>query len=72
LAQKLKLLGNKAYSRREFDAAVGHYTKAIAADPQAVFYSNRAACECRLEVGQALRTGGPSCTGTLLLPRRCA
>ncbi|PWN45207.1 putative mitochondrial precursor protein import receptor tom70 [Ceraceosorus guamensis] len=48
LAQKLKVAGNKAYSQREFESAIGHYTKAIAAAPQAVFFSNRAACYSNL------------------------
>ena len=48
LAQHLKTLGNRAYSNREFDTAIEHYTKAIAAHPMAVFYSNRAACYSNL------------------------
>ncbi|KAN0060012.1 TOM (translocase of outer membrane) complex component [Thecaphora frezii] len=48
LAQHLKSLGNKAYSNRQFDKAIEHYTKAIAAHPMAVFYSNRAACYSNL------------------------
>ena len=44
VAQHLKTLGNKAYSNKSFEQAVSHYTKAIAAAPSAVFYSNRAAC----------------------------
>ncbi|EPQ29817.1 uncharacterized protein PFL1_02490 [Pseudozyma flocculosa PF-1] len=48
LAQHLKSLGNKAYSNRQFEKAIEHYTKAIAAHPMAVFYSNRAACYSNL------------------------
>ncbi|KAJ1020166.1 hypothetical protein NDA16_004446 [Ustilago loliicola] len=48
LSQHLKTLGNKAYSNRQFEKAIGHYTKAIAAHPMAVFYSNRAACYANL------------------------
>ncbi|KDN38046.1 putative mitochondrial precursor protein import receptor tom70 [Tilletiaria anomala UBC 951] len=44
IAQALKTAGNKAYSEREYEKAIQLYTKAIAADPLAVFYSNRAAC----------------------------
>ncbi|KAJ9478627.1 Mitochondrial import receptor subunit TOM70 [Pseudozyma hubeiensis] len=52
LSQHLKTLGNKAYSNRQFEKAIGHYTKAIAAHPQAVFYSNRAACYANLSKPQ--------------------
>ncbi|PWZ01707.1 putative mitochondrial precursor protein import receptor tom70 [Testicularia cyperi] len=48
LSQHLKNLGNKAYSNRQFELAISHYTKAIAAHPMAVFYSNRAACYANL------------------------
>jgi import receptor subunit TOM70 len=48
LAQALKTAGNKAYQSRQFEAAIGYYTKAIAAHPLAVFYSNRAACYSNL------------------------
>ncbi|UZJ56957.1 hypothetical protein CBS101457_006277 [Exobasidium rhododendri] len=48
LAQALKAAGNKSYQSREFENAIGHYTKAIAADPLAVFFSNRAACYSNL------------------------
>ncbi|MCO5604664.1 hypothetical protein L7F22_058834 [Adiantum nelumboides] len=48
LAQALKAAGNKAYSSRQFEEAIGYYTKAIAANPLAVFYSNRAACYSNL------------------------
>lgn len=44
LAQALKTAGNKAYQARKFDEAIKLYTKAIAAQPLAVFFSNRAAC----------------------------
>ncbi|SPO32096.1 probable mitochondrial precursor protein import receptor tom70 [Ustilago trichophora] len=52
LSQHLKTLGNKAYSNRQFEKAIGHYTKAIAAHPMAVFYSNRAACYANLNQPQ--------------------
>lgn len=48
LSQHLKTLGNKAYANRQFEKAIAHYTKAIAAHPMAVFYSNRAACYSNL------------------------
>ncbi|OLL22047.1 Mitochondrial import receptor subunit tom70 [Neolecta irregularis DAH-3] len=43
-ALTLKTEGNKAYSQNDFDIAITYYTKAIQCQPQAVFYSNRAAC----------------------------
>lgn len=52
LSQHLKTLGNKAYSNRQFEKAIAHYTKAIAAHPMAVFYSNRAACYANLSKPQ--------------------
>lgn len=48
LAQALKAQGNKAYSSRSFQEAITLYTKAIAAQPLAVFFSNRAACYSNL------------------------
>ncbi|CAD6891008.1 unnamed protein product [Tilletia laevis] len=44
LAQALKIAGNKKYQARAFEDATNLYTKALAAEEQAVFYSNRAAC----------------------------
>ncbi|KAK0520091.1 TOM (translocase of outer membrane) complex component [Tilletia horrida] len=44
LAQALKIAGNKKYQARAFEDATELYTKALAAEEQAVFYSNRAAC----------------------------
>lgn len=48
LAQSLKAAGNKAYQSRKLDEAIELYTKAIAAQPMAVFFSNRAACYSNL------------------------
>lgn len=48
VAQHLKGLGNKAYSSKKYEEAIAHYTKAIAAWPSAVFFSNRAACYANL------------------------
>ncbi|WFD32236.1 TOM (translocase of outer membrane) complex component [Malassezia sp. CBS 17886] len=48
VAQHLKAHGNKAYSDKKYDQAVEHYTRAIAAQPSAVFYSNRAACHSNM------------------------
>lgn len=48
VAQHLKGLGNKAYSNKKYEEAISHYTKAIAAAPSAVFFSNRAACYSNL------------------------
>lgn len=52
VAQHLKGLGNKAYSSKKFEEAIEHYTKAIAAAPSAVFFSNRAACFANLNKPQ--------------------
>ncbi|EMR09700.1 hypothetical protein PNEG_01887 [Pneumocystis murina B123] len=41
---KLKIEGNKAYSRKEYDKAIEFYTHAISCSKDPVFYSNRAAC----------------------------
>jgi len=43
-AQKLKEAGNKAYGAKDFDKAIGLYSKAILCKPDPVYYSNRAAC----------------------------
>jgi import receptor subunit TOM70 len=46
LAAALKAKGNSEYSARQFEIAAEHYTRAIeiSPKPEAVFYSNRAAC----------------------------
>ncbi|CAO1635850.1 unnamed protein product [Sympodiomycopsis kandeliae] len=49
LAQTLKTQGNKKYQDKKYEQAIELYTKAIAAHPQAVFYSNRAACHALLK-----------------------
>jgi import receptor subunit TOM70 len=43
-AQKLKEAGNKAYGAKDFEKAIGLYSKAILCKPDPVYYSNRAAC----------------------------
>ncbi|KAL2268752.1 hypothetical protein VTJ83DRAFT_3598 [Remersonia thermophila] len=43
-AQKLKEAGNKAYSAKDFQKAIGLYSKAILCKSDPVYYSNRAAC----------------------------
>ncbi|KAK4058141.1 TOM (translocase of outer membrane) complex component [Microbotryomycetes sp. JL221] len=48
LALQLKAKGNKLYSNKKFQEAAKMYTKAIACEEQAVFYSNRAACYTNL------------------------
>ncbi|KAM0793038.1 hypothetical protein ACM66B_000527 [Microbotryomycetes sp. NB124-2] len=48
LALQLKAKGNKLYSNKKFTEAAAMYTKAIACEEQAVFYSNRAACYTNL------------------------
>lgn len=51
LANELKTRGNELYQKRDFHAAVDFYTRAIEASPQpdAIFYSNRAACKLVLD-----------------------
>lgn len=46
LAQAFKEQGNKAYTSGKLETAVDLYSKGLAAEQLAVFYSNRAACEC--------------------------
>lgn len=43
-AGKLKEAGNHAYGSKDFNKAIDLYTKAIVCKPEAVYYSNRAAC----------------------------
>ncbi|KAK3296823.1 uncharacterized protein B0H64DRAFT_473017 [Chaetomium fimeti] len=43
-AQKLKEAGNKAYGAKDFEKAIGLYSKAVLCKPDPVYYSNRAAC----------------------------
>ncbi|KAL2023781.1 hypothetical protein VTK56DRAFT_1048 [Thermocarpiscus australiensis] len=43
-AAKLKEAGNKAYVAKDFQKAIGLYSKAILCKPDPVYYSNRAAC----------------------------
>lgn len=43
-AAKLKEAGNKEYGARNLTPAIDLYTKAILCKPEAVYYSNRAAC----------------------------
>ncbi|KAH6627070.1 hypothetical protein B0J18DRAFT_159122 [Chaetomium sp. MPI-SDFR-AT-0129] len=43
-AQKLKEAGNKAYGAKNYEKAIGLYSKAILCKPDPVYYSNRAAC----------------------------
>lgn len=50
LAMTLKQKGNKLYSAKKFSEAVVQYTKAIECEEQAVFYSNRAACESSISL----------------------
>lgn len=46
-ALTLKARGNKLYASKQYQDAIAYYTKAIECEEQAVFYSNRAACESR-------------------------
>lgn len=43
-ADALKKTGNTAYAKKDYAAAIEHYTKAIETVPDHVYYSNRAAC----------------------------
>jgi len=43
-ANQLKDRGNQAFTQGNFQAAIEYYTQALAAHPEATFYSNRAAC----------------------------
>jgi import receptor subunit TOM70 len=43
-AIKLKEAGNHAYGSKDFNKAIDLYSKAIICKPEAVYYSNRAAC----------------------------
>ncbi|EKD13737.1 uncharacterized protein L3040_005647 [Drepanopeziza brunnea f. sp. 'multigermtubi'] len=43
-AAKLKAAGNTAYGAKNYDKAIDLYGKAILCKPDAIFYSNRAAC----------------------------
>ncbi|KAL2157713.1 hypothetical protein VTH06DRAFT_5196 [Thermothelomyces fergusii] len=43
-AQRLKELGNKAYTAKKFHEAIDLYSRAILCRPDPVYYSNRAAC----------------------------
>lgn len=60
-ALALKARGNKLYSAKQYEEAIAYYTKAIECEEQAVFYSNRAACESRtLIVASALQLKHPA------------
>jgi import receptor subunit TOM70 len=43
-AGKLKVAGNQAYGKKEYNKAIQLYGKAILCKPDPIFYSNRAAC----------------------------
>ena len=48
-AELLKLKGNKATQVNDYTGAISLYTKAIAIQPQANYYSNRAFCKIKLD-----------------------
>ncbi|MCO5589853.1 hypothetical protein L7F22_043822 [Adiantum nelumboides] len=66
LSQSLKTAGNKAYQKRNFTQAIEYYTKAIAAKPMAVFYSNRAACYSNLNQPENVI---PDCNSALAMDK---
>eukprot|EP00933_Yihiella_yeosuensis_P074148 TRINITY_DN82991_c0_g1_i1.p1 TRINITY_DN82991_c0_g1~~TRINITY_DN82991_c0_g1_i1.p1 ORF type:complete len:450 (+),score=100.47 TRINITY_DN82991_c0_g1_i1:103-1452(+) len=43
-AEEFKKKGNEAFKAQNWDEAIKHYNKAISLEPQAAYYSNRAAC----------------------------
>ncbi|KAI8819490.1 import receptor [Fimicolochytrium jonesii] len=48
LAKSAKTLGNKYYGEKKYQEAIDLYSQAIVLQPDAVFYSNRAACYANL------------------------
>ena len=48
VAATLKTKGNTAYQKKDYAKAAEYYTKAIdvTPTPEAIYYSNRAACSC--------------------------
>lgn len=48
-ANKFKALGNESFTKKDYDEAIKHFTKAIELNPNDhVFYSNRSACYASL------------------------
>ncbi|KAG8740239.1 TOM (translocase of outer membrane) complex component [Ceratobasidium sp. 414] len=72
-AGELKTRGNSAYTQRKFELAVDLYTQAIAMSPkpEAVFYSNRAACYTNYKPSQHERVI-EDCTSALALDPKYA
>ncbi|KAG8768384.1 TOM (translocase of outer membrane) complex component [Ceratobasidium sp. 428] len=72
-ASELKTRGNSAYTQRKFELAVDLYTQAIAMSPkpEAVFYSNRAACYTNYKPSQHERVI-EDCTSALALDPKYA
>ena len=59
-AQKQKQLGNDAYKKRDFPAAVSHFTKAIELDPSEItFYTNLAAVHFETKVKVEYKVAKP-------------
>lgn len=48
LSKEAKAKGNSLYSAKKYDLAIEEYTRAIDYMPDAVYYSNRAACYSNL------------------------
>jgi len=48
-AEAAKKLGNAAYAKKDYEAAISHFTEAIRLDDSHVYYSNRSACRAQLK-----------------------
>ena len=71
-----KTLGNDAYRRGDFEAAINHYTQAIAVCPtESTLFSNRAMCykklrdfeQCRTDAQKAVEIEEVNIKGQMLL-----
>ena len=61
MAEAEKTLGNKEFSAGNYDQAIVHFSKAIAIEPNHVFYSNRSACYCGLSKYEEALQDAESC-----------
>ncbi len=58
LSKEAKAKGNTLYSEKKYELAIEQYSKAIDYMPDAVYYSNRAACFSNLVKKKKHRGGG--------------